>query len=532
MQLQDETRDGLRVFSVDSGRATTRATLFFRVGQADETLPTCGWTHLLEHLALHEWKDPRLAFNASVGLYLTRFDLDGETDAVFEHLTRLTSWLGDPDLAHLEHEAKVLRAESEVRPAGALTANLEWRYGARGPGLPAYRQIGLTRATEARLRDWCGEVFCADNAALACDTPVPVDLPLPLGRGRRRDGGLPPVAASSVPGVHRVGDGLVGSAVVSRSFAAGLAPDVLARTLTRALREVEGTSYSPWADLERVDADTALLVFGTDVSAEGRMTCAAALDRCLRELAERGPDQSMLDEMAVSRSRHFRDEQQAPGIAWGAALSCVTGSTIHTMTESERLSAAVTPADLTHVFSEVRRSLVVGLPEDTPVPNGFRELVSPRWEELDATSVHRHVNGLSRVLLGPIGIQHASDSARVTVRYCDLAGLVAYPDGGRVAVSLDGWTVHVEPNLLRGGDAVVAALDANAPEQLVLPQPARPADEVPARPSLLWRVRRRSRAAARRVTSVVGGSPVGGWVVWIVALFVAKALYAYFSSGR
>jgi len=532
MELQDETRDGLRIFSVDAGRETTRATLFFRVGQADETLPASGWTHLLEHLALHDWNDPRLAFNASVGLFLTRFEFDGETEAVFEHLGRLTRWFADPDLTHLGHEAKVLGAESEQRPVGTLVANLEWRYGARGPGLPAYREIGLCRATEARLREWCAEVFCAENAVLACDTPVPPDFGVALPRGRRRPAALPPQAVDTLPAVHRVRGGLVGSAVVTRSFAASIAPDVLVRTLTRAFRELEGTSYAPWAELERVDAETALLVFGADVSTEGSATCGTLLNRCLRELAERGPDQAVLDEMTVSRSRHFRDEQQAPAVAWAAAVSTLTEHEVQSAKEAEQLAAQVTPSDLCTVFAEVRRTLLLGLPEESRVPSGFREVAHPRWETLDATSAHAHVDGVSRILLGPKGIQYSAPASVVTVLYSDLAGLITYPDGARRAVSADGWTVVVEPSLLRRGDAVTAALDANAPASVVLPQPARRPEEVPARPPLPWRARRRTRAALRPVAGLFERLPVSGWVVWLVVFFAARAVYAYFTSGH
>ena len=109
MELHDEVRDGLRVFSVSAPRETMRATLFFRVGQADETLATSGWTHLLEHSALHGWSDPRLAFNAAVGLYETGFDVDGEPEAVLEHLLKLTRWLAEPDLSGIGHEATAQR---------------------------------------------------------------------------------------------------------------------------------------------------------------------------------------------------------------------------------------------------------------------------------------------------------------------------------------------------------------------------------------------------------------------------------------
>ena len=188
MELRDEVRDGLRVFSVSAPRDTMRASLFFRVGQADETLATSGWTHLLEHSALHDWKDPRLAFNASVGLYETRFDLDGETDAVLEHLLKLTRWLADPDLARIDHEAKVLRAESEQRSVGNVAFNYDWRFGAQGPGLSAYRELG---ARLGQHRPHRVEVGLGQRPAVAVRATSRRSPRSPCWRARRPGRGSP-----------------------------------------------------------------------------------------------------------------------------------------------------------------------------------------------------------------------------------------------------------------------------------------------------------------------------------------------------
>ncbi|GAA2157709.1 zinc protease [Humibacillus xanthopallidus] len=526
MELHGETRDGLRVLSIDSRRSTMRATLFFRVGQADETLATSGWTHLIEHSALHGWKDPRLAFNASVGLYATRFDLDGEPDAVVDHLRRLGTWLAEPDLSRVEHESKVLRAESEQRPVGNISLNLEWRYGAQGPGLPAYRELGLTRSTPDGLRAWCRERFTADNAVLACDARLPDSVLLGLARGDRHPAVLPPTAAAHLPGVHRVASGVTGSAVVSRSFAASLAPEVLSRTLTETLRDEEGTAYAPWADLERVDGDTALLLFGTDVSSAGRSRAGATLARVLRRLELYGPEQAMLDEMAVSRSRFFRDEQNAPSQAWAAAFSVLTCSEVYTLEQSEALSAAVTPDDLSEVFREVRRTAILGLPEECSVPNGYHELTSPPRELLDATSVHKHVDGLTSMRVGDHGIQAVAPSGSVTVPFDDVAGLVAYPDGGRRLISRDGWSLTVEPALLQRGNVLTAALEARVPPELVLPHPPRQPEDIPVRPSLAWRVRRRARVRFGKLARVLPET-TSGWIFFGVSWFlVINALKA------
>ncbi|MGL4744555.1 MAG: hypothetical protein ACRCXL_09265, partial [Dermatophilaceae bacterium] len=58
--------DGVAVIWVDSSRPTLRASLVTRAGVVDETLPTTGWTHLAEHLALHDRDRGTFAVNGSV----------------------------------------------------------------------------------------------------------------------------------------------------------------------------------------------------------------------------------------------------------------------------------------------------------------------------------------------------------------------------------------------------------------------------------------------------------------------------------
>ena len=532
LELHDETRDGLRVFHVDSGRQTTRASLCFRVGMADETLATCGWTHLLEHLALHEWSDPRIAFNASVGLYLTRFDLDGETAVVHEHLERLGRWLGDPDLSHLEHEAKVLRAESEQRPGAAIVSGLEWRFGAAGPGLVAYREVGLSRASAEPLRAWAAQVFTSGNAALATDTPLPDGFSHGLPEGPMRRVGPTPAATTTIPGRHPlVGGGVVGSAVVTRSDAAALATEVLSRTLTERFRTASGTAYAPWANYERVDADTALLTFGSDISSDGRETAADVVVAAVDALARSGPPPEMLEEMTVSRERQLNDPVNAPGVAWGAALSWLSDGPVRTFAEGAEASRAVTPEEVASVFDQVRRTLVLGMPQEGLAPLSLREIRHPVVTIDRAVETFRHVDGVTAIHVTDAGIELVAPEPVVTTRWADVAGMLTYPDGARIVVSRAGWQVVVEPTLLRRGDRLVAFVDRHVPKELVLPQPPRPREHVPARPSWTWRARRRWSVGARSARSSLAGSSVLYWGIWAVVVFGAQALYHYL-SGR
>lgn len=164
--LQETDVDGVRTFFVPTGQ-TPFACLSFRVGLADETLVTHGWTHLLEHLAMHELDNPRIQANASVDLCTTDFYVSGDADDVVDFMRSLCRWLSEPDFAALDHERDVLEAESRSRNAGPTGQHLDYRYGPNGVGLASYRELGLRTADPDRLRSWAHRGFTAQNASLA-----------------------------------------------------------------------------------------------------------------------------------------------------------------------------------------------------------------------------------------------------------------------------------------------------------------------------------------------------------------------------
>ncbi len=190
MELSSGTVDGVQAFWVEAERPTVDASLVFRIGMADETLPTSGWLHLVEHLALHGRETPTLQVNGSEGLLETRFDLSGPPDEVCRAFEAITGWLADPRVDGLADEARVLRAESEWRGVGPVGRALQERYGTTGPGLVGYEEPGLTRVDEAALRELCARAFTRGNAALALSTAPPPGLRLLLPEGPKVPKGL------------------------------------------------------------------------------------------------------------------------------------------------------------------------------------------------------------------------------------------------------------------------------------------------------------------------------------------------------
>ncbi|MGL5861484.1 MAG: hypothetical protein ACRCY9_09545, partial [Phycicoccus sp.] len=258
--------DGVAVLWVDSSRPTLRASLLTRAGIVDETLPTTGWTHLAEHLALHDRDRGTLAVDGSVSLTETRLLLHGEPDDVTTALSDVTAWLRAPRLDRVADESRVLRAEAEFRGSGdAATAMLQ-RYGARGAGLAGYTEPGLGRATPEALAELVTSRFTRGNSVLVLDGPPPSGLRLNLPDGGRMPLPTRPVTHETRPAAYPSGARLVLSGEVPRTAEATFLPGVLQDMLRRDLRENAGGAYAPWSAYEPVDADVTVVVAGSDVA--------------------------------------------------------------------------------------------------------------------------------------------------------------------------------------------------------------------------------------------------------------------------
>ena len=148
--VRESEIDGVLCFWVDMGRPASCAHLLFRQGLADEPLHESGWLHLLEHLALLDRETLTRPIEGRLSLLRTHFAAFGGPEAIAEHVGDLARWLAQPDLRLLPRERGLLQAQAyEARDR--LTRSLTWRYGALGPGVASYPEIGAMRATDELL---------------------------------------------------------------------------------------------------------------------------------------------------------------------------------------------------------------------------------------------------------------------------------------------------------------------------------------------------------------------------------------------
>jgi hypothetical protein len=83
------------------------------------------------------------------------------------------------------------------------------------------------------------------------------------------------------------------------------------------------------------------------------------------------------------------------------------------------------------------------------------------------------------LIVGRDGVTALTGPDMATVRFDRCAAVLAWPDGARLLIGLDGMTAGIEPNLWRAGAEAVADIDRWAPPEVVVRMPERPADRVP-----------------------------------------------------
>jgi hypothetical protein len=511
--------DGVQAFWVDSGRPTLTASLITRQGMVDETLPTTGWTHLLEHLSLHDRASGPLHVNGSVTLLHTRLDAHGPADRVAQVLGSITGWLAEPSFDELAREQSVLRAEAAMRGAGEVSSGLLWRYGAGGPGLSGYAEPGLSRADEGSLTALARRVFTRGNTVLFLDGPPPegLRLHLPEGAVRRAPAAVP--CDDTLPAAYLINAGITLSGVVPRTVAATVLPHVLREVLLAEFRERDGGAYAPWSHYEPVDDEQAVLFTGSDAN---DVLLETIVERALHQLDEvaKGTFRPTLVTDAVEQLvQAVSDPYNLPGLAYRAATDHLRGEPV---TDLEAVLDEYRSVDVEAVMAAataLQSSLMVGVARDARWDQQMPILGMPSGPEKVAGRSHRSRDfpaHREQLVVGREAVQVGPPKEYRTVRRDEVVGMLVYPDGGREVVARDGWSIRVEPTLWNGGAEASHGVDVMVPPDLHIPMMARDRDRVP-QPLGFWPKWRL--ALQRHRTPVLGAVLL--LLIWVAVLAVA-----------
>jgi hypothetical protein len=468
--------DGVLCFWADLGRPLSAAHLHFRHGLADEPLPEAGWLHLLEHLALLDRETLRSPVQGSVGMLLTRFTAHGTPEVVVDHLVALARWLEEPDLQLLARERGVLQAEAQRR-VDPLLASLTWRYGATGPGVASYAEVGALRATPELLAERSQRVFNRSNVVLVLDGPPPATLALPLPPGEYQ----PPAPATPVdrhlPATY-VDDGwLTLTGTVRRTHASSFLPGILERAVHDGLREHTGAVDAPWARLVDVDDQWSVVGGGSAAQRDAVATSVEAAIQIAERLGRDGVPRAWLQEAVDTRLRELEDPEVGFLVAHRSALAVLSDRVPQTFEELVDEARSIDPRAVDAAAREFHDSLLLGAPEH-PIRrrDPVQPITFPEREPAGVVPRHRHVDWPAESAtfgMDSETIERVSGMTAQAMRVPDIVSVFAWRDGTRQLIGRDGSTLWMEPAEWRGGQDLTARLDEWLPDELRVPLPDR-----------------------------------------------------------
>jgi len=445
--LHHDIVDGLSTYWVANG-GPFRAVLVFRIGVADETLPTRGICHLVEHLAIEP--QPRLySHNGWCSIDTTGFWAEGDRDEVLGYLSGVARRLQPLPRDRMVAERQILATEGSQRGGSIVTTLLSCRWGAQTYGTASYDEFGLFRLSEDEAQAWADRYFVADNAVLFITGEPPEGFSLELPRGERHT--LP--AAESISGLQlptgiSLGQGGVGVGMeVDRSPGTGLALALLASAATARLRHELGVTYHVGADYQLAGSDQAHLTIAADCLDTNAEQVASTLLAVIDNIASSGPEEAELEH---ERER-FRRMIKAPADAldWFA-----TGDLIGVSPEQllEQITSApdVTGENVAAVVRGGADRMIMIVPSHVAPPDRWRPY--PHFSERAVSGRRLRVKGMSGwlsarragVILGEEGLTAIyGDEKYSTVKWSDCEVVLHWSNGSVMVIGRDGDRVPV-----------------------------------------------------------------------------------------
>jgi hypothetical protein len=471
--------DGVRGVFAEKKTGPVTAGLTFRVGQADETLASRGITHLVEHLALHRMGLTDYHSNGATGTLLTHFYLEGSETDVVGFLGKVCAFLGELPLARLELERGILRTEESGRALPSLPG---WRYGAQGYGLPSYAEWGVDRVGPEAVAEWARTWFTRENAVLWVAGPrVPSELRVDLPTGSLRPPPPPSSALDATPAWYAAGrGGVVWDAVVERSAAASAFAALLGRRLFQVLRQESGYSYSAGANYDPRDDRYATVTAYADSLPEKEDAVVGGFIDVLAATRVGAFDEADLAAVQTRVQERFAQPDADAQRAASYAGDLLLGAAVRTIEQLREAAAAVTLADVRAVAAEASGSALLKVPDGrradwagfAAAPTHSRDVVPGRaYPAIGEPEV--------ALVVGAEGVSLRTPEGPVTVRFDRCAARLDRPDGSRVLIGLDGFSVSVEPTLFSLDAAGRGVIDAAVDPGRVITLPPRDPEAVP-----------------------------------------------------
>lgn len=481
IQTQRSEIDGVPVFWAEDTAECTAA-IMFRVGFADEPLASLGLTHMVEHLALFKLGRRRFGYNGRVGPSETIFYAQGDEEEVVSFIHDVCASLHALPLDRLEAEKRVLLTEEAGQGVSVIDRLLNFRYGATGPGLGLYGQLGLRRFDEKDVLTWAKRCFTRGNCALWINRPPPSDLRIDLPDGERMPiPALEPIPRVMTPSYIAEGTGGIAASFVGpRSSALGAAFGAAALRAHDLIRRDRGLSYDVTESPIHLTGDTSFRFMGVDCLDEHAPGVLVELLSVLDETAERGPLPLDLEEVTEGYVRFATDDGSVR-----ARLDWATGNELAgaaPITEAQLLAEtqAVTVESAAEALRNVMPTMMVIAPADCPATGRFVEYPFKSDDftgdtELYPPGMTSRWKAGPRLWVGDEGATYVDFERGIqsSVRLENVVAAIDDPPGGLVLIGRNGDVVPMRPADFSGVGRFVAKFRNQLPPDLIVP----PADQ-------------------------------------------------------
>lgn len=475
--------DGVPTWTTGSPRPATRASVVFRAGVADETPETRGWLAASRDLALAVRPPEGIRVRGVVKGLHTTFTVTAVNDQLAAGLDWLQGRLTRPDLDLLDRVLAV-RAESAQQPSlfGQL---LRREVGAQGFGMTGFPELGLQRFDPSALRWFLQVAFTTGNMALCYDGAPPDAVSISLPADERWSPPERLLMTRPRPAVTEVTGQEVGllSPVPARGVGQVFGRVLAARTLRRI--QVQRPGYEQVrSQTTRIDVARGAIMVAAVTDDAPAAFLVGSLEAALRDVVESGARPQELIDIVMETHRMVTDPNQHFAILCRSALDDLLG--LRAMAPADLLDEVkqVTAIDVAELAATVRDRHLIGIPHAAALENPFGfpqdqpEYARARHDGQGAhPSICADHPGAAIYLMPRMLHLRLNEEQGIDIPTGNVVQLLAYPDGGRVVVTSDGFGHPIEPTLYQGGEELVRAIDSMVPADLRFVLPSR--DHVP-----------------------------------------------------
>jgi hypothetical protein len=477
-ELERRTVDGVPLLFIETDGPTV-AGLVFRVGQADETIPIRGITHLVEHLALHSIGSVHYQHNGTVDLTEATFMARGEPDEVGDFMGTVCRTLASLPVDRIGLEAQILRTEAAGRSINPPALMTYLRHGFTAYGLPWLPEFFLNDPRPGPTLEWASCRFNRGNCALWVAGQMPPNLTLPLPEGNR----YPLPEARQIGGLALPASIQWGKDTVAVDYISPRTPEstalvrIILKRFHDQIRQARGLTYLAAGyreSLSTMQAENVLWL--SCLESQSAQVRAEAL-AILESMASNGPTQQELDEDLAGFVRNASDPAARVGQVVGAASYEITGMPPHTLAQFIEEQEAITPASCAAELAQALTTGILAAPALAGGPPqgmaGYPISCAPITGMTHRPQRSRPWERTEVLIAGPEGISRVSrDGAQaVTVRWAECVGWVQDPNGTWHLLGADGFAVDVRPTDWSKSAALMRVIGDHVARELIVAGP-------------------------------------------------------------